>query len=176
MNRGPKEFSVAKSKEVIANNKVVGFHYTLSNDKGEQLETSKDGEPMTYLHGAENIVPGLESQMTGHGVGDTFDAEVAAKDGYGERDPSAAQAVPRSSFPADMEIDVGAQFTAEAPDGSVMPVWITAVDDKVVHIDRNHPLAGETLRFAIEITSIRDATKEEVAHGHPHGPGGHHHH
>lgn len=167
---------MVKSKDVIGENKVVGFHYTLSNDKGETLESSNSSEPMSYLHGAENIVPGLERQMVGHTVGDKFSAEVPPDEGYGERDESAAQAVPRSSFPDDVEIEPGAQFTAEAPDGSLMPVWVTAVDATTVHIDRNHPLAGETLRFQIEVVSIRDATKEEIAHGHPHGPGGHHHH
>jgi FKBP-type peptidyl-prolyl cis-trans isomerase SlyD len=164
------------NKNVVGANKVVGFHYTLSNAKGAVLESSNGSEPMTYLHGAENIVPGLERQMTGKTIGDTFNAQVPPEEGYGVRDERAAQAVPRSSFPSDIEIDVGAQFTAEAPDGSIMPVWVTAVDNDSVHIDRNHPLAGETLHFKIEVVSIRDATKEEVAHGHPHGPGGHHHH
>lgn len=168
---------MANSKDgVIGANKVVGFHYTLRNGKGEELESSNGGEPMAYLHGAENIVPGLERQMVGHKVGDTFEATVPPDEGYGVRDPASSQAVPRGSFPSDVPIEVGAQFTAEAPDGSMMPVWVTAVDDKSVTIDRNHPLAGETLNFKIEVVSLRDATREEVAHGHPHGPGGHHHH
>jgi FKBP-type peptidyl-prolyl cis-trans isomerase SlyD len=167
---------VANSKSVVGANKVVGFHYTLMNTKGAQLESSHGGEPMTYLHGAENIVPGLERQMEGKTIGDKFEAKIPPEEGYGVRDERAAQAVPRNSFPTDVEIEVGAQFTAEGPDGSIMPVWVTAVDKDSVHIDRNHPLAGETLHFKIELVSIRDASKEEVAHGHPHGPGGHHHH
>jgi FKBP-type peptidyl-prolyl cis-trans isomerase SlyD len=167
---------VSKGKQAVSANKVVSFHYTLSNAKGAQLESSDGGEPMMYLHGGDNIVPGLERQMEGKVAGDKFEAKIAPEEGYGVRDERAAQAVPRNSFPGDIEIEVGAQFTAEAPDGSVMPVWVTAVDKDTVHIDRNHPLAGETLNFKIEVIDVRDATKEEVAHGHPHGPGGHHHH
>lgn len=164
------------NKDVIGANKVVSFHYTLKDSKGKQLESSVGADPMMYLHGAENIVPGLERQMEGKAVGAKFDAKIAPEDGYGVRDERAAQSVPRNSFPADIDIEVGAQFTAEAPDGSIMPVWVTGVDKDNVQIDRNHPLAGETLNFNIEVVAIRDASKEEVAHGHPHGPGGHHHH
>lgn len=163
------------AKDVIAVGKVVGFHYTLKSSKGAVLDKSDEGDPMLYLHGAENIVPGLERQLAGKQVGDKFQAEVSPEEGYGTRQGGGPQPVPRAAFPDGMEIEVGSQFTAEGPDGELMPVWIAKVEPDTIYVDRNHPLAGETLHFQIEVVSIRDATREETSHGHPHGPGGHHH-
>jgi FKBP-type peptidyl-prolyl cis-trans isomerase SlyD len=165
----------SSAKDVIAPGKVVGFHYTLKSSTGTVLDKSEEDDPMLYLHGAENIVPGLERQMNGKKVGDKFNAEVAPAEGYGERQGKGPQPVPRAAFPEGIEIEAGAQFTAEGPDGELMPVWIAKVEADTVYVDRNHPLAGETLHFQIEVVSIRDATREETSHGHPHGPGGHHH-
>ena len=159
----------------VASGKVVSVHYTLTNVQGEVLDSSAGHEPMDYLHGAGNIVPGLERQLTGRAAGDRFDVVVAAKDGYGERVGPGPQPVPRSAFPKGAHIEVGTQFMAEEPGKDPVPLWVTKVEPNTIHVDQNHPLAGEELRFAIEIVAIRDATAEERKHGHPHGPGGHHH-
>ena len=159
----------------VASGKVVAVHYTLTNVKGEVLDSSAGNDPMDYLHGAGNIVPGLERQLTGRAAGDRFDVVVAAKDGYGERVGPGPQPVPRSAFPKGAHIEVGTQFMAEEPGKDPVPLWVTKVEPNTIHVDQNHPLAGEELRFAIEIVAIRDASAEERKHGHPHGPGGHHH-
>jgi len=159
----------------IADGKVVSFHYTLTNDDGEVLDSSSGRGPMPYLHGASNIVPGLEKQMTGKAVGATFDAVVPPAEGYGERGGPEPQPVPRSAFPSDMPLDKGTPLQAQSPDGQVMMLFIDRVEGDTVFVDHNHPLAGVTLNFAVEVVEIRDATADEKAHGHPHGPGGHHH-
>ena len=163
---------------VVETDKVVLFHYTLTNDSGETLDSSRErDEPMPYLHGSGNIVPGLEQQMVGKTVGDTFVAVVAPADAYGERSSGPPQEVPRADFPPGANIEVGVSFSVQGDDGPFM-VWVVAVDDNTISLDTNHPLAGQTLRFDVEITAIRDATPDELTHGHPHGPdgkGGHHH-
>ena len=164
--------------DVVADKLVVLFNYTLTDSEGNEIDAS-EGEPMPYLHGADNIVPGLESEMTGKKVGDSFDVVVAPADGYGEYQENAIQTVPRDAFPEGVDIEVGMPFMLEAPDGSLVTIWITDVDNDSIVFDTNHPLAGEELHFAIEITGIREATEEELDHGHPHGPTGnegHHHH
>ncbi len=155
--------------------KVVSINYTLTSSTGEVLDRSEDA-PLSYLHGHENIVPGLEKQIEGRKVGDSFTAVVLPKDGYGERDPRGQQEVPREAFPEGAEIEVGMQFAAEAEDGEEIPMWVRAVSTDSVTVDLNHPLAGETLTFEVEIVDVRDALPEELQHGHVHGPGGHHHH
>lgn len=161
---------------LIADGKVVSFHYTLTDPDGDTIDSSDGGEPMLYLVGAQNIVPGLERQMLGKTVGDELVAKVPFAEGYGPRDPNGAQDVPRESFPPDVELEAGMQFMGQTDDGGHFPLWIMGESDGVVTIDSNHPLAGVDLSFAVSITAIRDASEEEVAHGHPHGPGGHHHH
>lgn len=158
----------------IAANTVAAFHYTLTDDEGKVVDSSAGGEPLTYLHGKGQIVPGLEKQMEGKGVGDKFTAHVAAADGYGEYDPEMAQVVPRSAFQGIDDIQPGMQFQANGPQG-VFNVMVTKVDGDEVHVDANHPLAGKALHFAIEVTDVRAASDEELAHGHVHGAGGHHH-
>lgn len=158
----------------IADRTVASFHYTLTNDAGDVLDSSEGREPLTYLHGASNIVPGLESQMTGRVAGDRFDADVAAADGYGEYVAELVQVVPRASFAGIDDLAVGMQFQAQTGQGA-LPVVITEIDGDDVTVDGNHPLAGETLHFAIEIVEVREASVEEVLHGHVHGAGGHHH-
>ena len=163
----------------VADEKVVLFHYTLTNAEGDVIDSSEGGEPLPYLHGAGNIVPGLEKQMTGKKAGDTFKAEVEPSEGYGEKQGPGPQPISRDSFPAEMELEEGMPVMAEAPDGGHLTLWITEIGDDTVFVDTNHPLAGETLNFDIEIVRIRDANKDEIAHGHPHGPNGdegHHHH
>jgi FKBP-type peptidyl-prolyl cis-trans isomerase SlyD len=161
-------------KETIGPGKVVTMKYTLTGENGKILdESGPDG--MDYLHGADNIVPGLEQQLEGRAVGDKLKAEVSPVEGYGERE-GAPQKIPRSTFPDDVEIEVGMEFMAEGPDGDPSPVWVVGVESNEVEIDFNHPLSGLTLHFDVEVLAIRPATKDEIAHGHPHGPDGHHHH
>lgn len=164
------------SETTIAQNMVVSFHYTLKNDGGEVLDESSGDEPMMYLHGHDNIVPGLERKLTGRKVGDKLEVVVDPADGYGERDPRGKQEIPRAAFPDDAPIEVGISFVIQTPDGDVVPMWIVGIDGDRVSCDLNHPLAGERLHFAVEVMAVRDATSEELEHGHPHGPGGHHHH
>ncbi len=158
----------------ISENSVVSFHYTLTDSTGKVIDSSQGNEPLTYLHGVGQIVPGLENALLGKVAGDTLDVEVAAEDGYGERHDFMVQQVPREAFQGVDEIEAGMQFQAQTPQGG-MTVTVTAVDETTVTVDGNHPLAGETLFFAVEIVSVRDATEEEMAHGHVHGEGGHHH-
>lgn len=160
----------------VSDGVVVAIHYTLKNDAGETLDSSAGGDPLEYLHGAGNIVPGLESALTGKKLGERFNVVVAPEDGYGERDPRGVQRVPKDSFPEGVELQPGMAFFADGPDGEPVQVWIAALEADRVVIDLNHPLAGTTLYFDVEISALRGASAEELAHGHPHGPGGHHHH
>jgi FKBP-type peptidyl-prolyl cis-trans isomerase SlyD len=161
--------------EPVAEGKIVLFHYTLTNDAGETLDSSAGGPPLGYLHGAGSIVPGLESALTGKVAGDKLDVVVPAGEAYGEYVAGAVHKVPRTQFPPDVNIQVGMQFGAEGPDGQPVAVWVRAVDDNEVSIDFNHPLAGQQLHFAVEILTVREASTEERMHGHPHGAGGHDH-
>jgi len=158
----------------ISDGNVVHFHYTLTDDEGDVIDTSSGREPLGYLQGAGNIVQGLEKQMLGHGVGDKFDAIVPPEDGYGARTRK-LERVPRDAFPPDVELAQGTQLAAQDQEGKIVPLWVVEVGDDAVIVDPNHPLSGVELHFAIEITEIRDSTDEERAHGHLHGPGGHHH-
>jgi FKBP-type peptidyl-prolyl cis-trans isomerase SlyD len=158
----------------IADRCVACFHYTLTNDKGEVLDSSSGREPLAYLHGGGNIVPGLEKAMTGHVAGDKFTVDVSPAEGYGVRDPALVQTVPKSAFRGAGKLEPGMQFRADSGRGP-MSVVITAIKGDQVTVDGNHPLAGETLHFAVEVAEVRDATGEELSHGHVHGAGGHHH-
>lgn len=162
--------------DTLTNGKVGIFHYTLTNDAGETLDSSRGRQPLAYLHGFKNIVPGLESHMEGKAIGDTFVADVAAKDGYGEKQGPGPQAVHRSNFPKDFEAQPGRPIQAQDGEGNVITLWITKVQGAQVYVDVNHPLAGEDLHFDIEIVGIRDATDDEKTHGHAHGVDGHAHH
>jgi FKBP-type peptidyl-prolyl cis-trans isomerase SlyD len=159
----------------ITDGKVVTLHYTLRDDKSEIIESSVGSEPMLYLHGAHNIVPGLEKALTGQGVGYKGIVTVAAADGYGERVDAPPQAVPRTAFPAHAELEPGMSLLARGPNGQQVPVWIVALEADKVLVESQHPLAGVTLHFDVEVLEIRDASADEKAHGHPHGEGGHHH-
>jgi FKBP-type peptidyl-prolyl cis-trans isomerase SlyD len=163
--------------ESIAEGSVVALQYTLKNAVGETLDSSSGGEPLLYLHGHDNIVPGLERKLTGKKVGDKMVVVVQPADGYGERDARGEQKVPRNAFPDDVTLEVGMQLALRDPSGEIVPLWIAKIEDELVHVDLNHPLAGEVLHFDVEVMSIREATKEELEHGHPHGAdGGEHHH
>jgi FKBP-type peptidyl-prolyl cis-trans isomerase SlyD len=160
----------------ITDGKVVTLHYTLRDDKSEIIESSVGGEPMLYLHGAQNIVPGLEKALAGQGVGFKGKVTVPAAEAYGERVDVPPQVVPRTAFPAHVELEVGMSLLARGPNNQQVPVWVVAVEADKVLVESQHPLAGVTLNFDVEVLSVRDATAEEQAHGHPHGEDGHHHH
>ncbi len=159
----------------IAHEKVVSIHYTLTNSEGTVLDSSSGGDPLAYLHGFGNIIPGLENALEGKATGDKLSVTVEPEQGYGARDERLVQAVPRSAFKGVEELAPGMQFQAQGPQGNRLVV-VTQVADNEVTVDANHPLAGQTLHFDVEISEIRDATAEELEHGHVHGPGGHHHH
>ncbi|SMF93279.1 FKBP-type peptidyl-prolyl cis-trans isomerase SlyD [Methylomagnum ishizawai] len=158
----------------IATQKVVHIHYTLTNDEGEVLDSSRDHGPLAYLHGAGNIIPGLENALTDRVVGDSFKITIAPEDAYGLRDDDLVQSVPKSAFQGVDEILPGMQFQAQSPEGLQL-LTVLGVDEDEVILDGNHPMAGIALTFDVEITDIRDATAEELDHGHVHGGGGHHH-
>jgi FKBP-type peptidyl-prolyl cis-trans isomerase SlyD len=158
----------------IAERTVASFHYTLTDDAGTVIDTSSGRAPLTYLHGAGNIVPGLEKEMAGHETGDKFNVVVTPEEGYGEPEPQLVQVVPREAFQGVDDLQVGMEFQAHTAHGP-MSVAIAKIDGDAVTVDGNHPLAGKTLHFAIEVTDVRDASLEELAHGHVHGEGGHHH-
>lgn len=160
---------------VITRNKVVRFDYTLTNDASQVLDSSSGGEPLTYLHGSGNIIPGLENALEGKRAGDSLKVRVTAADAYGERDDAMVQQVPREMFEDNQDITVGMQFHSGDSEGHVHVVTVVAVDAESVTVDGNHPLAGVPLNFDVTIVDVRDATPEELAHGHVHGPGGHHH-
>jgi FKBP-type peptidyl-prolyl cis-trans isomerase SlyD len=157
-----------------AENSVVSMHYTLTNNKGEVLDSSAGGDPLTYLHGSGNIIPGLEKALTGKQAGDKLKVTVEPAEGYGVHDPALVQQVPKRAFQGVPNIEPGMSFHAQSSQGP-MRVTVTAVQGDMVTVDGNHPLAGETLNFEVEITEVRKATLEEISHGHVHGPGGHHH-
>ncbi len=159
----------------IAENKVVTLHYKLTDNEGAIIDQSDDGS-FLYLHGAQNIIPGLENALTGKNAGDEISVSVPPEEGYGERDEARIASVPRDRFPADSEIEPGMQFHAQSPEGEMTVVTVTEVGDDSVTVDSNHPLAGVQLNFEVKIIDIRDATAEELEHGHAHGPEGHHHH
>lgn len=154
----------------IKNNSVVSFHYKLSNNEGEVLDSSEGRDAFTYLQGAQMIVPGLESQMEGKSEGEKFTAVIPPENGYGVVEPQLIQRVPKDRF-GDQKVEAGMQFQA----GEHSVVTVREVTDSDVVVDGNHPLAGVTLNFAVEVTGVRDATEEELAHGHVHGEGGHAH-
>ncbi len=157
----------------IQNDSVVNFNYTLTNAAGDVLDKSQ-GEPLVYLHGAHNIVPGLENAMFGKQVGEKFKVTVEPEEAYGEYQAEMVQEVPRNMFQGVDDIQVGMQFQAQADEG-VQVVTVKEVTAEHVIVDANHPLAGQALTFDVEVVAIRAATAEELEHGHAHGVGGHHH-
>lgn len=159
----------------IATGKVVTMHYTLQLSDGQVVDTSEGSDPLAYLHGAGNIVPGLEKALEGKSAGDTLAVTVEPDEGYGTRHEEAVQQVPRQAFPPDAELREGLQFQATDPDGHPVMGRIAELEGDQVTVDFNHPLAGETLKFEIEVVDVRAATDEEKDHGHVHGPGGHAH-
>ncbi len=153
---------------LIGNNLVVSMHYTLTDDEGSVIDTSDGREPLAYLHGAGNIIPGLEQALTGKVQGDSLKVTVAPADGYGEIVPELIQQVSLSAFQGVDTVEPGMTFQAQTPEGAVQEVTVKAVEGDVVTIDVNHPLAGMSLNFDVSIISVREATEEEISHGHVH--------
>lgn len=153
---------------------VIGFHYTLKDKDGNVIDSSEGQNPLLFLEGSGQIIPGLESELTGMNSGDKKNVEIKAADAYGEIIEDLRITVQKSQFPDDKEIQVGDQFqVSNEPNAPIFTVINIEGDD--IHIDGNHPLAGHDLFFDVEVTEKRDATQEELDHGHAHGPGGHHH-
>jgi FKBP-type peptidyl-prolyl cis-trans isomerase SlyD len=150
------------------------IHYTLKDDAGEVLDTSDGGEPLAYIQGHGNLVPGLEKALEGKETGNKVAVSVPPEEGYGKHDAKLIQRVPKRSMQSAGQIKKGMQFQARTEDG--MRVFtVTALVGDMVTLDGNHPLADKTLHFAVEVMEVRDATTEELEHGHVHGAGGHHH-
>lgn len=158
----------------ISQNDVVSIHYTLKDDADKVLDSSAGGEPLAYLHGHGNLIPGLERALTGHEVGDRLQVSVPAAEGYGEYDRTLVQRVPRRTLKGIANLRVGMRLQT-GPEHGQRAVTVTHIAGDMVTLDGNHPLAGQNLNFEIEITAVRTASEEELAHGHVHGAGGHHH-
>jgi FKBP-type peptidyl-prolyl cis-trans isomerase SlyD len=160
----------------ITKDKVVSIDYTLTNDAGEVIDSSKGREPLTYLHGHGGLIPGMEKGLEGRSAGESFKLTLPPEEAYGKKDPNMVQPVPRTNFAGVPNIEKGMQFQARSPDGrGARVVTVVDVSADTVTVDANHPLAGETLHFDVSVKDVRDASPEELAHGHAHGPGGHHH-
>ena len=156
----------------IKKDSVVSIDYILTDDQGNVLDSSKGREPLAYLHGYGGIIPGLESQLDGWQTGDQLQVSVAPEDGYGQRNESLCQEVPRSQFDGIDDLDVGMRFRVDSNAGP-MVITVTEINDDSVTVDGNHPLAGVPLNFDVTVRDVRDATAEELEHGHAHPPGGH---
>lgn len=156
---------------LISRNKVVSFHYTLSDAHGEQIESSRARQPMSYLHGARNIIPGLEQALTGRAAGEKFKVTIAPADAYGECRPEQVKRIPAKHFRDARHLKPGQMVSIETRRGPVQAT-VVKVGRFNVDVDVNHPLAGRTLTFDVEVMDVRDATPEEISHGHAHGPGG----
>ena len=154
----------------IANNTVVTLHFTVCTTDGTQIDTSRDGDPMVVLQGSHYLIKGLEDALEGKKAGDKFAMDIAPELAYGDRHDELVQLVPKSMFEG-MEVEVGMTFRATTDEGEQSVMIIDETDDEVV-VDGNHPLAGVTLNFDVEVLDVRAATEEELTHGHAHGPGG----
>ena len=159
----------------VAKETVVAIEYTLKDDQGNIIDASDGRGPLEYLQGYQNIIPGLERELEGLKAGDQKTVVVKPEEGYGVREESRIHQVPKNKFPPG-SYAVGDHVTATAPDGGEMDARITAMDAKNYTLDFNHELAGKTLNFEITVVEVRAATRDELQHGHVHGPGGHHHH
>lgn len=152
----------------IADNSVVSIHYTLTDNDGNVIDSSEGREPLNYLQGAGNIIPGLERELVGCEVGDKKKVTVEPAEGYGEIEPSLIQTLPQEAFSGVDKIEVGMEFHAQGPGGQVQAVVVKDVGEDGVTIDANHALAGKTLNFDVSVENVREATAEEIEHGHVH--------
>jgi len=160
----------------IEANKVVTMNFTLTDETGNVLDSTDTAGPFSYISGKGMVLPKLEEAVSGMIIGTKKHLTLEAKDGYGEYNDDAVQAVGKENFPEDFVLEAGMEYMASNPDGVQMPFIITSVEDETITIDFNHPLAGKNLNFDLELLDVREATPEELSHGHVHGAGGHHHH
>ena len=159
----------------VGKDKVVLMHYTLKNDVGDVIDSSDGADPLPFLQGHGNIIPGLESALEGSKVGEKRDVSIKPKDGYGERMKDAIQEIPSSALQGVDEVKVGMQLQSQDQDGNAFLVNVIKIEDDKITVDANHPLAGQTLHFSVSIESIRKAEAEELSHGHVHADGQHNH-
>jgi FKBP-type peptidyl-prolyl cis-trans isomerase SlyD len=159
----------------IAKDKAVSIHYTLTLDGGKIIDSSEGKDPLVYLHGHGNIVPGLERELLGKATGEELNVRVAPEDGYGVHNAGLIQKVPREAFQGVDTLEVGMMFQAPGESGHIQLIRVTEIEGETITVDGNHELAGKTLNFAVEISEVREASAEELSHGHVHGPGGHQH-
>lgn len=152
---------------LIGDKSVVSIDYILKDSAGEVIDESVEGQPLTYLHGFSNIIPGLEKELTGKVAGDAFKVSVEPSEGYGDIQAQLIQQVPLETFPEPESLQVGMRFNAQTEQGEI-PVVITEIEANEVTVDANHPLAGQALHFEGKIVDVRDATEEELQHGHAH--------
>ncbi len=152
----------------VAKNHVVSMHYTLTGPDGTEIDSSSGSDPFRYLHGARNIVPGLEKALEGKSAGDEFQVEIQPEEAYGQRADELIQMVPRNLFQGVDKVEAGQSFRSEGEDGSVRTITVLEVDGDNVKVDANHPLAGMVLSFDISVVDVRDASEEEIEHGHVH--------
>ena len=158
----------------IAANKAVSIDYTLTNEGGEVIDSSVGGAPLVYLHGAGNIIVGLEKALEGKQAGDELEVTIEPEEAYGDYSVELVAVLNRAMFEGVDELEVGMQFHASAPNGGMQIVTIRDIEGDDVIVDGNHPLAGQRLNFQVKVVNVRDAQPEEIAHGHIHGEGGHH--
>ena len=159
----------------IAKDKAVSIHYTLTLDGGQVIDSSEGKDPLVYLHGHGNIIPGLEKELVGKGIGEKLSVTVNPEEGYGVHNPGLIQEVPREAFQGVDNLEVGMMFQAPGEGGHIQLIRIAGIEGDKITVDGNHELAGKTLNFAVEISEIREASPEELTHGHAHGAGGHQH-
>jgi FKBP-type peptidyl-prolyl cis-trans isomerase SlyD len=169
---GPRPALLPRQRTSIAEGRVVFMRYTMTLDDGRVVESRGTDAPFAYLHGAGNVVPGLEIQLHERQAGETFRVSVPPELAFGQIDPDHIKRIPRTDFPSDARLTPGMRFRSQLDDGMLLPAWVVDVDDRTVTVSFNHPLAGETLHFDVEVIEIRDARPDELIHGHPHGPGG----
>jgi FKBP-type peptidyl-prolyl cis-trans isomerase SlyD len=159
-------------RETVADGKVVVIHFTLTRDDGKVVESTRGKDPLAYLHGRGNLIGGMERALEGQPIGAHLDVALAPADAFGERTGSGAQSVPRRELPRDLELFVGRPLELPGSDGQVARLWVTRIQGARVWLDVDHPLAGQTLRFDVEVLHVRDPLPEELDHGHAHGRDG----
>lgn len=160
----------------LMTNKVITINYTLKDKEGNLLDSTDNGGPFSFITGNMQVLPGLEEALVSMIIGSKKNIKLAAADAYGEYDENAIQKVNRSLFPEEAELETGMTYFAHSPEGQHFQFVITKIENDDITVNFNHPLAGKNLEFDVELLDVRDATPEEISHGHVHGPGGHHHH
>jgi len=158
----------------IAKNKVVGIHYTLTDAQGNTLDSSDGRDPLFYLHGNGNLIPGLERELENKQKEDDLKVTIQPEDAYGQRNEEMVYQIERSKFPDPKNVERGMTFTSHTEQGDIN-LTVVKIDDDLITLDANHPLAGQELTFDVKVVDVRDASEEELDHGHVHEPGAHHH-